>query len=139
MTKKMTKDAKDEFLDALKDYIGTQLKKAIIKKVVEQITGWLFRKLAFLAWGPLGSIVTYFVTKGVIWLLDQTIIGAHVLYIYGDTTFDRKRVEKLIQKFNKFDENTTDEERKKLDEELDKALIELMQFGTIRLPNNKGS
>ena len=126
------KGVDDYIFEALKGYVSGPLKKGIIKMAVKQITGFLFKKIAFLAWGPVGSIVTYFVTKGVVLIIDKTIIGAHVLYIYGDTHFDKQAVVKVIMKFRELDkEGLTDEQKKKIDIDLANAGRELIRFGTI--------
>lgn len=122
---------KKKIFDALKDYAGGALKKKIIELATGEITQWLFSRLPFLAWGPIGAIVSWIVTKGIIRIIDKTIIGAHVLYIYADTTFDRKSVEKIIKKINQFGKEVTDEERKKLDDELAIDVRELIRYGTI--------
>lgn len=122
-----------KLLDALKNYVGSNLKQKIIKKATEQITRWLFSKLSFLAWGPLGSIVSYFVTKGVIFIIDETLIGAHVLYIYGDATIDRKKVEKVIEEFYKYNGVMTDEEITIIDAKFSVVLPELMELGSLKL------
>jgi len=129
----MPKKQIDDYIwEALKDYVGGSLKKRLIKMAVEQITKFLFKKLTFLAWGPVGSIVTYFVTKGVVLIIDKTVIGAHVAYIYGDTHFDKLAVIKVIKKFKELEsEGLTDEQKKKLDIELADAGRELIRFGTI--------
>lgn len=129
----MAKKQIDDYIwKALSDYVGGPLKKRLIKMAVDQITKFLFKKLTFLAWGPVGSIVSYFVTKGVILIIDKTVIGAHVAYIYGDTHFDKIAVMKVIKKFKEFEsEGLTDEQRQKLDIELADAGRELIRFGTI--------
>lgn len=127
----MAKWAKNPLVNALAGYAGGVIKSKIIELATGEITRWLFARLPFLAWGPLGAIVSWVVTKGIIKIIDKTIIGAHVLYIYADTTFDRKAVEKIIKNINQLDKGVTDEERKKLDDELAEASIELIRFGTI--------
>jgi len=113
---------------ALKDYAGGVLKRKLIELATDNIMRWLFSRLPFLAWGPLGTIVSFFVTKLVIQILDQTIIGAHVLYIYADTTFDRMKVEAIISKINRLGKGVSIAEIKKLDDELAAASIELIRF-----------
>lgn len=61
-------------------------------------------------------------------ILDQTIIGAHVLYIYADTTFDRLKVEAIISKINRLGKGASIAEIKRLDAELATASIELIRF-----------
>ena len=116
----------------LDGYVGNALKKKLVKLAVEQITQRLFIALPFMAWGPLGSIVVWGVTKGIIFLIDETVVGAHVLYIYGDVHFDKVRVQKMIRKIRAATkEGLTDEQIKKMDDELALDLIELMEFGTV--------
>ena len=91
----------DSLPDILKEYIGTTLKKKLIELAVGQIRSRLFSMIPFLAGGILGKIASHFITKGVIFLMDQTIIGAHIGYIYFDEHFDRKKVEKIIIKLIK--------------------------------------
>ena len=119
--------------EGLKAYTGGSLKKRLIKMAVGQVTKFLFAKLPFLAWGPLGFIVTQLATKAVVYIMDQTIIGAHVAYIYGDTHLDKVRMRNVIKKFRELEkEGMTDEQRKKLDDELADAGRELIRFGTIK-------
>ena len=131
----MSSDKKgfDDYIwEALKNYSGGLLKKNLIKMGVKQVTKIIFKNLSFLAWGPVGKIVTYFVTKGIVLIIDKTVIGAHVLYIYGDTHFDKIAVRKIIKKFKELEgEGLTDEQRKKLDSELAAAGRELIRYGTI--------
>lgn len=127
----MAKSDKKPLLNALAGYAGGAIKSKLIELATGEITRWLFARLPFLAWGPIGSIVSWFVTKALIKIIDKTIIGAHVMYIYADTTFDRKKVENIIGKINQLKEGVSNEERQKLDDELASASIELIQFGTI--------
>lgn len=124
-------EPKKALFDALKNYGGGVLKKKLIELGTKQITQWLFSRLPFLAWGPVGMIVSWVVTKVVIRIIEKTIIGAHVLYIYADTTFDRKAVEKIIKQINQLDKGVTDEERQRLDKDLAIASRELIRFGTL--------
>lgn len=122
----------DYILKALKDYVGGPVKKRLVKMATQQIMKFLFKKVAFLVWGPLGPIVGYFVTKGVVLIMDKTVIGAHVLYIYGDVTFDKIAVRKVISKFKELEkEGMTDEQKQKLDIELASAGRELIRYGTL--------
>lgn len=127
----MEKLDKDSVFDALKKYTGGFLKKKLIELAVKDLTRLLFSSLPFLAWGPLAVVVRFVITNLVIKILDKTIIGAHVLYIYGDTTFDLKKVEKIIQKINKLKKGVSDAEKEMLDKELAAASRELIRFGTL--------
>lgn len=116
----------------LKGYAGSAIKKKLIKLAVEQVAQRLFIALPFLSWGPLGWIVGKYLTKGVMYLFDETLIGAHVLYIYGDVSIDKKAVRNVIVKIQEASkEGLTDEQIKKLDDELADKLLNLMQLGTI--------
>lgn len=115
----------------LRNYAGGLLKRKLIQLATDNIVEWLFSRLPFLAWGPFSVIVSFIVTKIVIRILDQTIIGAHVLYIYADTTFDRKKVEAIILKINRLGKGASIAEIKMLDKELAIASRELIRFGTL--------
>ena len=118
--------------EVLKGYIGQAAKKKIIALAVGQITSRLFAFLPFLAGGPFGWLIGRYATKAIIFIMDKTLIGAHVLYIYGDVHLDKKAVRDIIKKIQKStEEGLTDEERKKLDDELAEKLISLMEFGTM--------
>ena len=136
----MTIANKKQILDALLNYAGGVVKKRLIKMAVEQLIKVLVTYLPFTMWGPLGVITRYFVTKLVIVIIDKTVIGAHVLYIYGDTHFDAVAVRKIITKFKEFEGEMTDEQRDKLDAELVAAGHELGKFSDhLKLRPHKGS
>jgi len=118
--------------EVLVGYAGNAIKKKLIKLAVGQITSRLVAFLPILGAGPIGWIVGKYVTKAVIFIMDKTIIGAHVLYIYGDVHLDKKAVRDVIKKIREStQEGISDEDRKKLDDELAKKLIDLMEFGTM--------
>ena len=119
---------KDIVKEVVTGLMRGDLKQRITKMGVDQLLGILISKAPFMSFGPLKGIATFFIKKGVTALMEQTIIGAHVLYIYGDTHFDKLKVQKIIKKMSALEGEMTDEQRQKLDAELASAGRELIHF-----------
>lgn len=110
-----------------------QIKGPVVKYIVKQAMGALISKLPFLASGPIGWVVSYFVTMGVEFLAKNTILAVTLQYIDISNGGKVKKVDEATEKIHKAKkEGATSEEIKKLDDELAKAGLDLIEFGHLK-------
>lgn len=102
----------------------------IIKKATSELMEDLIKKFAFLATGPMGWLVTYAVTKGVTFLVTKGVLGAHLMYIYGDAKLDGHNFKKTIKSIRELKKGgMTNEQRKSINAELVANAREYFRMG----------
>ena len=114
---------------------GYSLKKYLLSRAKDKILAHLFSKFAFLGWGPMGWLTGFIVDNALKRLAEETEELARLMYIEHDLNSDLSDVQDTIDKINEGKEDLTDEEKKRLDEELAKRARDLIKFNRASMPN----
>ena len=100
------------------------MKSAIISLATKQVMKWLISKAAFLSWGPLSFLVSALVEKVVTVIVEETVLGVKIFKIENQVNTEVADVKETVKKIK--DAKTSEFERVKLDEKLERDLIALI-------------
>lgn len=100
--------------------------------VTKRLLNWLVSQWAFLGWGPVGFVVSFFIQKVIEQALKQTFLGAMIGYIFLEVRSDLNALEKVIKEIGEHEGEITDDTKKEFDKRLATAGRELIRFGTIQ-------
>ena len=101
---------------------------ALTKYIVKQLLESLAKKYAWTAVGPIGWLLSFFASKFVETLLDNTILGINLMLIKVNNDGDVKELLSLLEKAKE----ASEDERKGIENDLEKAAISLIKLGDAR-------
>jgi len=101
------------------------MKSAIISLATKQVMKWLISKASFLSWGPLSFVVSALVKKVVTVIVEETVLGVKILKIENQVNTEVFEVNETVKKIK--DVKTSEDERLKLDEKLERDIIALIR------------
>ena len=109
--------------------VEEQIKRLVVGLAKRQLLDFLVKKAAFFALpvvNPLAGWIIGFVLEKA---LEVTILGVTLAYIELDVNGDVKEVKRILEKIaQKKLENASEEELRKLDDDLAKAALKLISF-----------
>jgi hypothetical protein len=94
------------------------LKSTISKLVIKSATEIVFKKVAFLAWGPLGPLTSYLIEKLVGIIINETELAIFLKYTDFRISKQGKIFSEAAIKNSEAQKNGSEDEKKKAEEEL---------------------
>lgn len=110
------------------------LKSIIMQQAREKILAYVFKKVAFLSWGPMGWLTGFIVDRALEAMVEQTEIMVRLAHMHYDINSDLKDVEETIKEI-KQSEGMDDEEKKELDRKLKEHFRDLAKFNRGSMSN----
>lgn len=110
----------DEHVDLLKDYL--------LKSLLKASTTFVFLKLPFLAWGPLGSLTELALKKLLTFLINETELAAFFVYTDFRTSAQGRTYYEAIRDFRAAEESGKENDKKRAETNLKNSFRELVRL-----------
>lgn len=113
-----------------------EVEAALIKFAVQQLMLKLVSTLSFLSLPVINPIVTYFVTKLVTWMVQETALGLSLLWITLNISYEVESVDKATAALKKMLENSKDYSKEQMDaisKNFDDAADKLISLAAAKL------
>jgi len=91
-------------------------KSGFITLISEDVLAFIFTKVKFLSWGPLGWLTGFIVTKIITIAVEKTALGVKFLEIEKQVDDEVNDVKRSLKKLNNTDENNEEQRIANLDE-----------------------